>query len=287
MLVFGYKSLLSSFMKKLSIYFFYLIFLIGSSLITNAQVSNQELPKDLNPQQRGQLEYQAEQLRQYLEKNPRSSEAHLNLANIYWQLGRPGKPISHYSAAIKLNPQFAEAYYNLGNVFFVQGEYEQALAAYKRAVAIKSNYASAYKGLANTYLDAEKFDLAIENYKKSLNIEPTDTDSQYNLCTAYLFATYYQEAVQSCLKVANTTKDARAYNNVGNAHFRLGNLDQAIQAYTLALNIQPGLPEAHFNIGAIYLLKGDKDSAIQRQKALEIIDPQKSKKLVELIAGKK
>lgn len=247
------------------------------------QASNQEGRKVLSVEEKAQIKAKIEELTEVVEKNPDSAEAHLNLGNAYWKLGRPGMPLKHYLIAIKLKPNYAEAYYNLGNVYFVQGEYEQAIGAYKKAVQLRPNFADAYNGLGNALIDAKRYVEAAENYKTAMTINPSHSEAVYNLCVANLYSAKYSQAISSCKKAFELTKNPRAVNNLGNAYFRQGKLDDALLSYEKALNLKPDLAEAHFNVAAIKILQGDRQGAIEKQQILQRIDPQKANKLRELI----
>jgi tetratricopeptide (TPR) repeat protein len=249
-----------------------------------AQPSNQDERKPLTLQQKKALQAKEAELKEILEKNPRVAEAHLNLGNVYWAQGRDGKPIRHYLAAIKLNPNYAEAYYNLANIFFIQGEHEQAVKAYQKAIEIKPDFVPALNGLANAFVDEKKYTEAIHNYKRAEEIDPTNEDTLYNLCTTLIYAARYDEAVNSCQQAAEKTNDARAYNNLGNAFFRKKRYEDASVAYNKAIQLNSELSEAHFNLAAISLLhRKNRQEALNRQKILQVLDPQKSSKLSALI----
>jgi protein O-GlcNAc transferase len=249
-----------------------------------AQPSNQDERHELSTAEKQDLKRKEQDLRDYLSTNPRVAEAHLSLGNNYWAQGRDGKPIRHYLAAIKLNPNYAEAYYNLANVFFVQGEHEQAAQAYSKAIELKPSFAPAHNGLGNALLDEKKYGDAIESYQKAISLNPDYKEANYNLCAAYVYAAKYQNAISACKKAAANAEDARTYNNLGNAYFRTKQFDEALTAYKRALELSPQLPEAHFNIAAISLVHTkNKQEALNRQKMLEVLDPQKSRKLSALI----
>lgn len=259
-----------------------------SSFASLAQPSNQEERKELTLAEKQELKAKEIQLKQFISENPRVPEAHLNLGNIYWEEGRDGKPIRHYLAAIKLNPNYAEAYYNLGNVFFVQGEHEQAVQAYNKAIEIKPSFAPAHNGLGNALVDEKQYLKAIESYQKAIQVDPNYKEANYNLCASYLYAAKYYEAINSCLNYLKIAEDARAYNNLGNSYFRTKQFDLALKAYKKSLEINPQLPEAHFNIAAINLVHTkNMQEAVSHQKMLEVIDPQKGRKLSALIKNAK
>ena len=64
---------------------------------------------------------------------------------------------------------------------------------------------------------------------------------------------------------------AAAHNNLGLALVRTGKVDEGIEHYRKALEIQPGNAEAHNNLGAALARRGNLDEAIAHfQAALEI-----------------
>jgi len=267
-----------------SLIIFTFLFVSINSIGIQAQPSNQEARHNLTSQEKLDLKRKVAELKSVLQNNPKIAEAHLNLGNAYWAEGHDGKPIRHYLAAIKLNPNYAEAYYNLGNVLFTQGEHEQAIQAYQKAIELKPSFAPAFNGLANAYIDEKKYSEAIDTYKKSLEADPSNKYASYNICAAYLYAARYYEAVSACRKAIDVLPDSRAYNNLGNAYFRTKQFDKAIEAYNKALDLNPDLPEAHFNLAAISLVHTkNKQEALNRQRILQSIDPQKGHKLTALI----
>src|SRR6478735_10618624 len=56
---------------------------------------------------------------------------------------------------------------------------------------------------------------------------------------------------------------AVAYNNRGNAHFKTGNYDQALQDYDRSIKINPSYAKAFNNRGVAYKKKGETDRAIK------------------------
>lgn len=255
-----------------------------SNGLVQAQPSNQEPRHIQSLDEKAGIKKKEQDLRIFLQNNPQVPEAHLNLGNAYWAEGRDGKPIRHYLAAIKLNPNYAEAYYNLGNVLFTQGEHEQAVQSYKKAIELKPSFAPAYNGLANAYIDEKKYGDAIETYKKALDADSSYKDAYHNVCSAYIYAARYYEGVSACRKAVNVAPDARSYNNLGNAYFRTKQFGPAIEAYNKALELNSDLPEAHFNLAAISLVHTkNKQEALNRQRILQSIDPQKGHKLTALI----
>lgn len=73
-------------------------------------------------------------LRQALEREPDSPEAHYNLGTLLSKLGRGDKAESHLRAALDARPDYKEARFNLANLLHRRGDLEEALAEYQRLV---------------------------------------------------------------------------------------------------------------------------------------------------------
>ena len=71
--------------------------------------------------------------------------------------------------------------------------------------------------------------------------------------------------------LACTSDNLIAHNNLGNALFQKGNVDEAFVHFQKALQINPDYAEAHVNLGNALFQKGNVDEAIVHyQKALQI-----------------
>jgi tetratricopeptide (TPR) repeat protein len=69
------------------------------------------------------------------------------------------------------------------------------------------------------------------------------------------------------------TKEAEGYFDLGTRYLQQGDDDQAISAYTRALEINPRYAEAYLNRGIAYRRKGQPDQAISDYTAVLLVDP--------------
>jgi tetratricopeptide (TPR) repeat protein len=110
------------------------------------------------------------------------SEAHRNLARIYFRRSDWTNSLKNLEAALKISLNqkndygIANTYYWLGSVSHRQGKYEQAIEYFKKCMefAQKISYlpaiAKTYTGLSDVYVDQGNYTKAIEFYKKSIAI---------------------------------------------------------------------------------------------------------------------
>jgi Flp pilus assembly protein TadD len=59
---------------------------------------------------------------------------------------------------------------------------------------------------------------------------------------------------------------AKAHSNLGVTLKKLGRLDKGLASYTQAIAQKPDFALAHFNLGKILYIEGDKDSALKTHK---------------------
>lgn len=71
----------------------------------------------------------------------------------------------------------------------------------------------------------------------------------------------YAAGVQQVLKAGMDSAELRM--NAGNDLLKLGRLEQAIEQYRRAAQIDPGLPLVHLNLGRALIEKGDYNSALE------------------------
>src|SRR5262245_44910151 len=91
-----------------------------------------------------------------LKHNPRHSEAHYNLGNLYFELNDLRLAQVHYELAGEVDPSFANVYFNLGLVQAIKNDVGAAISALTRYQALVSSD------------EARNADELLHNLKKSL-----------------------------------------------------------------------------------------------------------------------
>jgi tetratricopeptide (TPR) repeat protein len=154
----------------------------------------------------------------------KNASAYNNRANLYQELKQYELALEDYDMAIKLNKKLVEAYYNKANCLRELHQMDEAIKVYKEAIQCDPSYHNAYTNLGMSYQNLQQHALALEYYEKALKIKPDD---------------YY------------------LHNNKGYALHVLMRIDESIAAYERARDIDPKATEAKFNVGFLYLLKGE------------------------------
>lgn len=117
------------------------------------------------------------------------------LGVIYHVEGRFNNAIESFEEALKINPHYTEATLNLAVLYNDLGEYKKAKDLYSRIQKRKSSsdmdpilrgkIANMHAQLGDTYREVGKYPEAIEEYKKALKLCPTFVDIKTKLGISY------------------------------------------------------------------------------------------------------
>jgi len=98
----------------------------------------------------------------------------------------------------------------------------------------------------------EKYDEALNAFVDGQIEHPEDAQLKYNIASSKYMMKNYEEALKGYLDVAATARDARleekALFNAGNALYRQGKLEEAVEYYKKALELDPSDKDAQQNI---------------------------------------
>ena len=198
-----------------------------------------------------------------LKLNPNGT-AYYNLGLVYlYKMNQYDLAIENLNQANKFyqGERYADLYGVLGQAYYCLGQYEKAVWNYGLAIEecqylaytwykYSKGQEKAYRGLcielinrADAYLAWQKYDMAIADYQRSLN-------------TSY---------------VNDNQLRAQAYTGCGLAYQLMGNYDEAISNFNMALERDPNYVDAYFQRGYIYeQLKNNEQAIADYSKAIEL-----------------
>jgi len=100
--------------------------------------------------------------------------------------------------------------------------------------------------------EQEKFDDALNSFVDAQIEHPEDPKLKFNIATAHYKMKNYEEAVNGFLDIVTTAQDARleekALYNIGNAMYRQGKLEEAVEYYKKALELDHEDKDAQHNL---------------------------------------
>lgn len=154
----------------------------------------------------------------------------------------------------------ARAHTDLGAVYFQQRQYEVALDEFTAAAKIDPNFGLAYNGLGLVRAALGQDDIAEMNFKKALQIEPNNPVSHNNYGSFLCARNRIDESIaEFLLAVKNPlyATPALAYTNAGICSLRKQNTANAETYFQRALQIDPLLEIAAYQLAAIQFKRHD------------------------------
>ncbi len=214
------------------------------------------------------------------------SEAHYNLGNTYFKLGKFEQAVDSYKKALEINPVLEDAaeniarslialnrindavcwyksivegdtgnfrsHYAIGLLYFDIENYDEALASLKESIRLNPSFGEAYEALGKVYSKTGRHTDAAESYKKLMRLTPGDYIGYYNLGTSYYKAEEKEKAVEAFKRAIELKPDSyKGYYNMAVALDELNRQEEAIEAFKKVIALKPDFVDAYNNLGII------------------------------------
>jgi len=171
--------------------------------------------------------------------------------------GKPEDALAAFERAISENPKLTEAHMGMGDVFRQQEDYGQASAAYRSAILTDPNSYEARYFYGLTAQLTGRLGTAIESYKRALIIDPSSFAANLYMASAYLQGGKAQDALPYAQRAIELSADSQAaWATLGSVHSLMGNYHEAVEAYRQTLELGDpltpillGLADAHLRLG--------------------------------------
>jgi tetratricopeptide (TPR) repeat protein len=167
---------------------------------------------------------------------PEGKQAHVNLGMVRQELGDLKGARESYERALQITPDLPEVFYNLASILEQQGAKEEAEKYYAKLTAQRAD-SSEDAWFRLGYLRLQKGD-----FRGSI------------------------EAFQSCVRKRGDWPEAHV--NLGIAHWRLGDRDQAIKVFEQVLALDPNSLDALRGLAALAVEREDFPRALDLQARL-------------------
>jgi tetratricopeptide (TPR) repeat protein len=161
--------------------------------------------------------------------------------------------LADYTKAIEIAPEFAQSYYDRGRAYRAKNEYDLAILDFTKAIEIDAKSDIGYMERGHAFTDKCEYELAIADYTKVIEANPSFVGGYYYRAQAYIKKGEYEHAMLDFKKVVE------------------------IQPITVLGQA------AHYNLGCIYMKKGDKDSAMEHYEALKKLNEEPANMLLDRI----
>ena len=185
--------------------------------------------------------------KQVVRQKPDYDLAHNNLGKAYYGDGNIAAAAKHYREATRLNPYLRNAYNNLGTALYEQGATEEAKEKWKQG-RHSNDWEKLLEDRGEDWIDA--------------NVPI----SSALITTYHKFGDFEKELEVFRLILEIPSEKPQAHNIYADVLFDVGKVDEAIEHYRKAIQLDPDFTQAHFNLGMAYESKGLFNNAMKEYK---------------------
>ncbi len=190
-------------------------------------------------------------------------KAHRNLALALIRQHKTQEAIESLQAVTRLDPKDTEAHYSLGNLFYDAGNLDAATTAYRVAVRLNPDYLEARLDLSLALRTSGKRKEAIQCLQEALNIQPDCAPAHYHLGDIWREQGRWIEA-EACYQAAIRARAdyPEAWFNLGVIATMAGKHAKAVELFSRALVADPSSNNTRFNLAASLKSAGRRTEAL-------------------------
>lgn len=192
---------------------------------------------------------------------------HNSLAYAYVQAKEYESALIEYQKAIRLNPDnewtsiVSQA---IGAIYHqIKDNTDAAITAYQSATVLDPLNIDAFISLAEIYQEINDYSNAIDNYLEVIKLDPSIGRIYCNLGLCLWEKDFLEEAIIAYQKAVSLDGENEiTFNNLGVAYLDgTGQVDEAIEAFSLSIKLNPNYALAYYNKGRAYQVLGHKTEA--------------------------
>ena len=208
-----------------------------------------------------------------IEFNPQNAEIWDELGKLHLQRQNYTESISAFQKVISLNPQRGEAYIAMAHALFQIGDYETSASIYENSIPLFDDNeirSALWNRLGDTFLQMKDYENAISAYKQSDQLlkelkKPDDKNAELIHDTDPTNDHEMEQDIPGKERGENMIeanqilefKTAAEWNEHGNTHLRAGAYNDAIVAYTKAIELAPNACWPYIqNLAYVHYQKG-------------------------------
>ena len=214
------------------------------------------------------LDEALENLTEVIEEDPQIMEARHVRARIFLKLNKVEEAIQESQEALKMDPEYESAIYTLAQAYKRQKKYEEALAGYERLMELDPRDNKPVHNIGDVYLEMEELDKAIFYFQKAIDLDPQRGEvTRRQLGVAYMKKKMLVEAeaeFKSALEM--NPRLPNGHYNLALVYEEKNEPGKAVEEYKKEIELFPEDITAHFNLAKLYTNLGNLRGAIEHYK---------------------
>jgi tetratricopeptide (TPR) repeat protein len=209
----------------------------------------------------------AKQFAAVVAADPLRVEANLYLGKSLVNLARFAEAETALRRYVEALPAADEGLYLLAYVLFREGRAKESLEIYARAIRIKQPASDDLKVIGLNYGLLGYFQYSAQFLGKAVEADPANIEARYYLGRVRFEQNLFADAIREFQEVlARDPHHVKAQNNLGQAFEAQNRIEEAIDAYGRAIDMQRDSPRPSelplLNLGALLLQKDQVDEAL-------------------------
>lgn len=221
-----------------------------------------------------QPEKALEQAESILASAPEHKEGHILLGQSLIGNKRIKEGIIELKKSLELNPGNMQIALDLARAYVQANNFQAAEAVLQQTLQSSPNVAEVRIALGDLRIIQGAPDLAEPEYKKALELNPSNEGLYYKLAGYYQSRNRVADAEATFAQWAKTKPDdEKPVIALGDMYRATGKLDQALTAYTRALEVNPASILARDTVIAAYIDQNRLDEADHRVKTILAENP--------------
>ena len=237
----------------------------------------------LRAKRAGRTEAAVAAWKQAIAESPKYLQAHLQLADLYFNRNEYQSAIQIYLSAITLVSEselsqpaiIANIFYNLGNSYLRTQQLESAISAYQQAVDINPEMVSAWANMGSVLLEMERFNHAITACQSALKAHTTarSLGKASPVSPSELSIIGFTLKTAEDIKAGKYTMQAYRLWRQGMSAGNRGDTPTALKLWEQAVTLSPRYITAHENLVWTYFNLKRFDDAIRAGKTVQTLHP--------------
>lgn len=213
-------------------------------------------------------------LDELLRVQPRNVDGLKLKGDVLYFLGREPEAEQTLAGALGIDPDHEPSRYALGRIYFQQQRLPEATAAFETLVKRDPNNYRAHDNLALCYAAQQRDKEATRHFLKALDLvheKHREYDSVYaNFAEFFLEREQFEKGFQLAAEAAERNPAAaRNFYLTGKALVRLEKHELAVRWLKQAVELDPNLEQAHYNLFQVYRKLGRNEEARQALEAFQ------------------
>lgn len=210
-----------------------------------------------------------------LELQPLNFEALNNCGLALNKLNRKEEALVKYSQAIACGNNNADVFFNRAKTLDELERYTDALKDYQQAISLRPDYVNALVNAGDVLSKLNSLDEALVYYEKALLVDPAHLSALGGKAATFIAFKKFDEAKTIYEQVLSINSNiAMAHNNIGFIHNERLEYQEALDAFTKGLIIQPDNVSILINRSNSFIGLKDYNKALEDVQKVLSIEPQ-------------